>query len=86
MAITKGAKKAIKSHARKRAFNIRTSRTLHDKVKTVKTAIAQKDTKTAEANMSAAYKAIDKAEKRGLIKKNTANRKKSRLMKAVATK
>lgn len=30
-----------------------------------------------------AYKAIDKAAKRGVIKKNTASRKKSRLVKAI---
>jgi len=29
------------------------------------------------------YKAIDKASKRGIIKKNTASRKKSRLVKAI---
>ncbi|MCF7815897.1 MAG: 30S ribosomal protein S20, partial [Candidatus Pacebacteria bacterium] len=35
--------------------------------------------KEAEALMPTVYKAIDKAEKRGVIKKNTAARKKSRL-------
>ena len=40
-----------------------------------------KEKKTAEANKALpdAYKAIDKAVKRGLIKKNAASRKKSRL-------
>jgi small subunit ribosomal protein S20 len=37
------------------------------------------DTKKAEELLPTAYKAIDKAEKRGVIKKNTAARKKSRL-------
>ena len=41
------------------------------------------DKKPAEAlkKLSEAYKAIDKAAKRGIIKKNTASRKKSRLAK-----
>lgn len=38
----------------------------------------------AKAKLQAAYQAIDKAAKRGVIKKNTAARKKSRLTKAVA--
>jgi small subunit ribosomal protein S20 len=37
------------------------------------------DSKKAEELLPTAYKAIDKAEKRGVIKKNTAARKKSRL-------
>jgi small subunit ribosomal protein S20 len=36
--------------------------------------------------LSKAFKAIDKAAKRGVIKKNTAARKKSRLAKALAKK
>ncbi len=37
------------------------------------------DTKEAAKSLSAAYQAIDKAAKGGVIKKNTASRKKSRL-------
>ncbi|HEX4799485.1 MAG TPA: 30S ribosomal protein S20 [Candidatus Paceibacterota bacterium] len=36
--------------------------------------------------MATAYQAIDKAAKRGIITKNTASRKKSRLMRATSTK
>jgi len=39
----------------------------------------------AETKLPLAYKAIDKAAKRGLIKANTADRKKSRLTKFVAS-
>ena len=45
-----------------------------------KDALAALDT----MSLSAAYKAIDKAAKRGIIKPNTAARKKSRLARAVA--
>jgi small subunit ribosomal protein S20 len=37
----------------------------------------------AKAKLSEAYKAIDKAVKRGVIKKNTASRRKSRLAKRI---
>jgi len=86
MAITKGAKKAIRSHAAKRVFNIRRKRTLHEALTKVRTAITTGDTDTATKAMPTAYKAIDKAAKRGVLKKNTAARTKSRLMKALKTK
>jgi small subunit ribosomal protein S20 len=38
----------------------------------------------AEKLLSSAFKALDKAAKRGVIKKNTASRKKSRLAKALS--
>ena len=48
-------------------------------VKDIKTLVSSKDKKSAQEKLSAAYKAIDKAAKTNLIKKNTASRKKSRL-------
>lgn len=80
MAITKGAKKAIRSQERKRVFNVRTKRAMAGAVKIAVSTAGQSrvDQHTA---LSAAYKAIDKAAKRGTIKKNTAARKKSRLAK-----
>jgi small subunit ribosomal protein S20 len=80
MAITKNAKKSIRTSQRKRVFNIRRKAVLHDTVKTLKTTLTKGSAKEAEALMATAYKAIDKAAKRGIIKKNTASRKKSRLM------
>ena len=84
MAITSNAKKAIKSSARKRIFNIRTQRTLNSEVKTFRTYISEGKKKEAETLIPTLYKAIDKATKRGIIKKNTAARKKSRLTKSLA--
>ncbi|HWH16122.1 MAG TPA: 30S ribosomal protein S20 [Candidatus Paceibacterota bacterium] len=83
MAITKSAKKAHRASLKKRVFNLRRKRVLTDTVKTVRKAIAT-DTKEAEKTLSAAYQAIDKAAKTGVIKKNAASRKKSRLAKAIA--
>jgi small subunit ribosomal protein S20 len=80
MAITSSAKKAIRSSRRKRIFNVRRKRTLHDAVQKAHATKGKKADEQAES-IKAAYKAIDKALKRGVIKKNTAARKKSRLVK-----
>ena len=80
MAITKGAKKAHRSSLRKRVFNMRRKSELTDVVKKVKKHIGAGELKEATALMPQAYKAIDKAAKGGVIKPNTAARKKSRLM------
>lgn len=85
MAITKAAKKAIRVSERKRVFNVRRKRTMKEAIKSVLD-VVKTDKKTAESNLSAAYKAIDKAVKRNIITKNTAARRKSRLARAVAGK
>jgi small subunit ribosomal protein S20 len=85
MAITKGAKKAQRSALRKRVFNTRRKRVMKDTVKEV-IDTAKADPKKAAEKLSAAYRAIDKATKRGIIKKNTAARRKSRLARLVAAK
>jgi len=76
MANTSSAKKANRVADRRRVFNLRRSKAMKDAVKEVGKA---KDA----ASLSTAFQAIDKAMKRGIIKKNTAARMKSRLAKAV---
>ncbi len=83
MAITKGAKKAHRSSLKKRVFNMRTKSTLTDVVKKVKKHIIAGELKEATTLMPEAYKAIDKAAKRGVLKPNAAARKKSRLVGAM---
>lgn len=83
MAITSSAKKAHRASLKKHVFNVRRKRVLTDTVKTVKKLMVN-DTKAANESLKDAYKAIDKAAKRGIIKKNTADRKKSRLALAIA--
>ncbi len=78
MPITKSAKKAIRGSARKRAYNERNKRAVKEAVKKLEK-LAKEDKSKAAENLSQAYAAIDKAAKRGVIKKNTAARKKSRL-------
>ncbi len=84
MAITSSAKKAIRVSAKKHVFNLRRKDTLRDTTKLLNKAILAKDVIGAEKILPQAYKAIDKAMKTGVIKKNTAARKKSRLAKVIA--
>ena len=82
MAITSSAKKAQRSSLNKHVFNLRRKRVLGDTTKKVRTLITT-NVDEASKSLSAAYQAIDKAAKRGIIKKNTASRKKSRLAQAI---
>ncbi len=84
MAITSSAKKAVRVSAKKHVFNLRRKDVLRDTTKLLNKTLIAKDVKGAEALLSKAYKAIDKAKKTGVIKANTAARKKSRLAKAIA--
>ncbi len=83
MAITSSAKKAIRVAEKKRVFNLRRKNVLTDTTKSFMKALAAKDVKGAEKLLPAAYQAIDKAKKRGVIKANTASRKKARLAAAL---
>lgn len=79
MAITKGAKKAIRNAEKKRVFNIRRTRAYKTVVKEIEDLVKVGKTPDAEAKLPLAYKAIDKAAKMNSLKKGTADRKKSRL-------
>ena len=83
MPITKGAEKAHRSSLRKRVYNLRRTRTMLDVVKKLRKHVAAGEVKEAEAMLPEVYQAIDKAAKRGVIKGNTADRKKSRLVAAI---
>jgi len=83
MPITSSAKKALRSSKRKRVVNLANKEKMNKVVKTVKKLVVAKSKDEAKKELSLAYKAIDKAAKKGVIKKNTASRKKSRLAKAI---
>lgn len=83
MPITKSAKKALRGSAKKQVFNNTRKKNMKGAIKGIKKSLMVKDVSAAESKLSEAYKAIDKAFKRGVIKKNTAARKKSRLTKAI---
>ena len=81
MPITKSAKKALRQSIRRKKINLRRKKKMKDNVKEIKKLKSAGKTEEALKLLSQAYKAIDKAAKRGVIKKNTASRKKSRLTK-----
>ena len=83
MPITKSAKKALRGSKNKKVYNDRRSKNMKLAVKDVKKLVVDKKAKEAKDKIAAAYQAIDKAVKKGVIKKNTAARKKSRLAKFV---
>ena len=85
MAITKGAKKAIRQSKRKNAMNETRKRALRDAYKGVRQ-VTKGDEKATVAAIALAYKAIDKAAKRGIIKKNTAARRKAKVARSLSTK
>lgn len=86
MAITKSAKRMIRVSERQRVFNVRRTRTMKDTLKEVRTLAGEGKLDEAKQLLPKAYQAIDKAAKRGVIKDNTAARKKSRLSKFLKTK
>ena len=73
MPVIKSVKKSVRSASHKRVYNLRSMRAVNTALKNVK---KDGDKKT----IVVAQKMIDKAVKRGVIKKGTANRKKSQLM------
>lgn len=81
--LTKAAKKARRASQKKRVFNDRRRRNMRAPAKQIQKLVAEKKMNEAESLLPRAYKAIDKATKRGVIKKNTAARKKSRLAAAI---
>ena len=83
MPITKSAQKAHRGSLRKRVFNRRRKDAMRAAQKSLRALIAAGKQSDAAASVAAAYSAIDKAAKRGVLKKNTASRKKARLMAAL---
>jgi small subunit ribosomal protein S20 len=83
MPIIQAQKKSVRQSERRRVFNDRRRRTMREVVKQVKELVVAKDYKGAMALIPSAYKAIDKAVKRGVIKANTGSRKKSQVNRMV---
>lgn len=84
MPIIKSAKKALRSSKKKRVFNLKRKNEMNKIIKEYKKLVISKSEKEAKDLLPKLQKAIDKAEKRGVIKKNAASRKKSRLMKKLS--
>lgn len=83
MANTASAKKAVRQSEKRRKINVKTKQTFKAARKVVRDALVKNDVKTAKSALPKAYSEIDKAIKKGVIKKNTGARYKSRLAGAV---
>lgn len=84
MAIIKSAKKALRQSLKRRVKNSNQKKGIKDLIKKVKNLVSQKKTEEAKKLLPKVYKILDKAAKTGLIKKNTAARKKSRITKLIS--
>ncbi len=83
MPITKSAKKALRQNIKRRAKNLIYKKKIKDLIKKVKGLVLEKKIEEAKKLLPQIYKAVDKAAKVGVIKKNTAARKKSGITKLV---
>lgn len=77
----KSAIKRVKTSDKRRALNASQKSALRTVVKAADNALANNEVETAKAAIVAATKKLDKAVTKGLIHKNAASRKKSRLAK-----
>lgn len=83
MPITKSAKKAIRGSEKKRIFNLRRRKLVDNVTREIKALLKDNKVDDAKKLISKAQQVIDKAVKGKTIKKNTASRKKSRLIKLI---
>ncbi len=84
MPVTRTAKKALRQNVRRRVRNVAQSVELKKILKSYKKLAEAKKTEEAAKLLPLVFQKLDKAAKTNLIKKNTANRLKSRLSKRIA--
>ena len=83
MAITKSAKKAIRQTKKRRVRNLTYLNKMKALIKELKSFVIEKKNEEAKKLLPKVYQILDKAAKVGVIKKNAASRKKSRLTKMI---
>ena len=84
MPITKSAKKSLRQSFSRKAKNLIYKNKIKDLIKKARLLASQKKIKEAKDLLPQIYKALDKAAKVGVIKKNAASRRKSRMARFVA--
>lgn len=84
MANLKSSKKDIKRIAKRTAVNKSVRTSLKTYVKKVRTAVESGDAEQIQTALTTAYKSLDKAAQRGIIHKNQASRRKSRIASLVS--
>lgn len=85
MPIKHAAFKAVRQSKKRHERNVRVKLALKKAVKAVRKTVAAKEKAKAAEALKVAIPLIDRAAQKGVIKKNTAARLKSRLSKAVRT-
>ena len=83
MPITKSAQKALRQSKKRAARNLVFKRKFKAAVKEFKKEVLAGNLEKAKSLLPTVYKSIDKASKKGVIKKNTASRYKSRLIQSL---
>lgn len=77
------AKKALRQDDKKAIRNLDVKNKIRFQTRRVKKNLKIEDIDTAKTNVKDLIKSIDKAAQKGILKKNTAARKKSRIMKRI---
>jgi small subunit ribosomal protein S20 len=81
MPISASAKKSLRVSDRKRVVNDRRRKAMKESIKEVSKLVKEGKKDEAKKLLPKVYKAIDKATKRGVMKENTASRRKSKVSK-----
>lgn len=84
MPIIKSAKKALRQNAKHQARNVIYKEKMKSLLKEARALVGQRKNDEAKKMLGAIYKALDKAAKEGVIKPNTASRRKSRIALLIA--
>lgn len=80
---TKSAQKALRQNARRRSRNVNSRRSLNAKLKLFRKLVTQNKIDDARTMLKDVYQSLDKTAKKGILKKGTANRLKSRFARRV---
>ncbi len=86
MPVTRTAKKALRQNVRRNVKNVAQNIELKKVIKVFKKLVDAKKISDAATQLATVFQKLDKAAKTNLIKKNTANRLKSRLSKRLSVK
>ena len=84
MPVTKTTKRRPAQIERRRVVNQKRILEMRKLIKEANTLLSNKNIEEVEKMLPRIYKAIDKAAKRGVIKKNAASRRKSRMAKKIS--
>lgn len=80
---TKSAKKALRQSAKRRVANLKATREYKNTVKEFRRLVKESKFDEAKKQLAKVYKKLDKAAKKGIIKKNKASRLKSSVQKSI---